>query len=126
MFESDPPRVVIVEESATIGSMLVTLLDAHAFHATHVQSGDDAVQHFQRSPDPIDLLILDLGSAVDVHSTIATCRSRHPECPVLLIGAPRLSEKLGSTHPLWPHLSKPFRSDQLLGHVYTLTRRPQP
>ena len=32
MFESDPPRVVIVEESATIGSMLVTLLDAHAFH----------------------------------------------------------------------------------------------
>ena len=102
--ESAPPRVVIVEASDSIGRMLVTLLGSHAYHAIHLRSVDEATRHFDAPPDPIDLLVLDLGSSSDVAGTVALCRARHPECRVLLIGAPRLSEKAGTTHPVWPIL----------------------
>ena len=116
--------MLLVEDDADVGEVLVELLQDADYQVSWVQNGHEALLHLQREPLPV-AIICDLQMPLmDGHSLVEQL-GRSPRLsaiPVLVVS--------GSV-PSWsaPHvrfLRKPFTNEQMLEQLSEITRPPRP
>jgi DNA-binding response OmpR family regulator len=120
------PRVLVVEDDASIRELLVLHLGLEGFSCVAVDDGREALRHVQH--DPFDLLVLDLMlPGVD---GITLCRAARREGPnkdalILMLTARReeADKVLGLESGADDYLAKPFGIREFLARVSALLRR---
>lgn len=119
-------HILVVEDEAHLARGIKFNLAAEGYQVTTVDNGADALQFVQDSPQPVDLVILDL--MLPGMSGYAVCeRLREDGCevPVLILSARTLTEDRtrGFDAGADQYLTKPFELDELLSRVKLLLRR---
>jgi DNA-binding response OmpR family regulator len=119
-------RILIVEDERHIGIGVKFNCEAEGYDAWLVQDGPSALKVLRESPEPFDLVILDLMlPGMSGYSVLEQIRSGGIPTPVLILSARTLSEDkvrgfdLGADQ----YLTKPFELPELLSRVRVLMKR---
>lgn len=112
-------RVLLVDNEASILSVLSTLLKAEGYDVLSIREGEKACDIIKT--DPFDLMILDIRmTPVDGMSILRLIRQEQPEASVIMLTAYGSIEtaieamKLGA----FDYVTKPFKVDELLVTVH--------
>jgi DNA-binding response OmpR family regulator len=119
------PRVLVVEDDATIGRSLVQALKAHGYPVTLAADGASARRAFA-SLVP-DLVVLDLGLPdVDGVDLCREMRASAPNVSILVLTARQdeVDVVVGLDAGANDYVTKPFRLAELLARVRAHLRRP--
>ena len=117
-FQASGRRVVVVDDQATIISLLNRLLRAQGFEVTVLSDPVAAAMELSRNPDDFDLLITDL--TMPRMTGLELARKAHelrPGLPVVLMtgNASNLTDESLKLAGVDVVLDKPFRQEDLLG-----------
>jgi len=121
---TESPKILIAEDDAGFGDLLVELLKLHAFAATRVERGDRVLACLQ-AQEP-DLLILDLMlPGLDGLSVCRQARQQGFDRPILILTArgAETDELKGFELGADDYLTKPVSPPRLLARVKALLRR---
>jgi two-component system response regulator AtoC len=107
--------VLVVDDDAAVGTVLVALLQQAGLTAVHVQSGDAALRALEKRP--ADVLVTDLRMpGMDGMDLLRRVRERSPEVPVIVLTAhgtvPLAVEAMRAGAA--DFLLKPFDRDQIV------------
>lgn len=114
--------ILVVDDDALITLNTVDVLTELGHSALEAYSAREALRLVAERPD-IDLLITDYGMPdMNGIELAAAARAMRPDLPILLAtGYAELPDGQASTYP---RLEKPFRGDELAGHINELLRVP--
>lgn len=115
-----PCHVLIVEDDAAIGNMLVMLLEAEGYTATLASNGQIALDLLQQLPTQPHLILLDLAMPGGDGQQFRTSQQGNLDwasIPVIVMSAKYRSAALAATMQADGYLAKPFRLDDLLAIV---------
>lgn len=126
---SREPRstVVVVEDDAGLRSGLRLLLSRH-YEVWDTAYGEQALERI-RSPEPVDLVVLDLMLPdLTGESVLTEIRRTHPELPVLVLSArSQVRDKVDLLEGgADDYLSKPFANEELEARIRVLIGRRSP
>ncbi len=127
--ENRAPRILVVEDEASLALLLTYNLEAEGYHAEHVDSGDEAA--LRLAEQPFDLVILDwMLPGVSGLEICRRLRSRDEtrDMPVIMLTARgEESERVrGLSVGADDYVVKPFSTPELMARVRGLLRRARP
>jgi len=118
------PPVLLVEDEPHIAQGLIYNLEAEGYQVTHVESGEEALQHL--ADHPCALAILDLMlPGINGLQVCRQIRELHGELPVMMLTARSEEEDriAGLSEGADDYLAKPFNLKEFLLRVGNLLRR---
>ncbi len=112
--------ILVVDDEPMALELSEQILTSDGFTVVKAQSGFEALDYFVQKADRFDLVLLDLSMPIiDGEETLKRIRKLAPRVPVLLntgfIDQSRLERMM--TDGLAGFLRRPYRPDELLGHV---------
>ena len=112
--------ILVVDDEPMALDLSEQILTSNGFTVVTAQSGVEALDYFVQKADRFDLVLLDLSMPIiDGEETLKRIRKLAPTVPVLLntgfIDQSRLERMM--TDGLAGFLRRPYRPDELLGHV---------
>jgi DNA-binding response OmpR family regulator len=119
-------RILVVEDDAKVGAFLEQGLREESFEVDRVLDGSRAID--QASCTEYDLILLDYmlpkKSGIEVASAL---RAKGLRVPILMLTARDAPEDVQSVLAAGANdvMSKPFRFDDLVGRIHSLTRDGQ-
>lgn len=123
------PRVLVVEDEASLGLLLVYNLEAEGFQVEHVESGDEAEMRLAESVP--DLVILDW--MLPGVSGLEICRRLRAQddtktIPIIMLTArgDESDRVRGLSVGADDYVVKPFSAPELIARVRALLRRSRP
>jgi CheY-like chemotaxis protein len=114
--------VLVVDDEPTISELVTVLLESDGYHVKTAWNGQDALDQLE-SWQP-DLIILDMLMPVMDGAAFLAAQQANPRLraiPVIGMSASLRGRPIGDGLATRVMLSKPFRIDDLLAHVATLT-----
>jgi two-component system, OmpR family, phosphate regulon response regulator PhoB len=123
------PRILVVEDEASLALLLVYNLESEGFHVEHVDRGDEAELRLAEAPP--DLVILDwMLPGVSGLEICRRLRARDDtrDMPVIMLTARgEESERVrGLSVGADDYVVKPFSTPELMARVHALLRRARP
>jgi PAS domain S-box-containing protein len=115
--------VLVVEDDATVRSLVASVLERRGYRLLVAGSGQDALRLAENHASPIDLLITDVVMArMNGIAVAEAIRARRPETKVLFVSgyADDAVVRLGFTPSPETFLNKPFTPDALARKVRTV------
>ena len=122
---ADVTRLLLVEDDSAIAEPLSRALDREVYTVTRASRGMDALG-IAAGPDPIDLVILDLGLPdLDGLEVARRLRKGGLECPILILTAraDEVDAVVGLDAGADDYVTKPFRLGELQARIRALMRR---
>ena len=118
--QADSPKVLVAKDEPLIRMDIAETLTDNGFHVLEASSGSEALQLID-DPDHVVLVITDVNMpGADGVDVALHARARHPDVPVLFVSArPDLLSSPRTPRP-YSHLTKPFRTSDLLAKVSAL------
>ncbi|MCP3176809.1 response regulator transcription factor [Desulfuromonas sp. KJ2020] len=117
-------RILLVEDEPSLARGLLFNLEAEGYVVTHADSGEKALEAFNR--DPFSLLVLDLSlPGIDGLEVCRQIREKSPRLPILILTA-RSQERdrvKGLAAGADDYLTKPFSLDEFLLRIKGMLRR---
>ena len=120
-------RLLLVEDDSAIAEPLSRALDREGYSVTRASRGMDAVS-IAADPEPIDVVILDLGLPdIDGLEVARRMRKGGLECPILILTAraDEVDAVVGLDAGADDYVTKPFRLGELQARIRALLRRAQ-
>jgi DNA-binding response OmpR family regulator len=111
-------RILLVDDEASIRLTLGALLERTGYDVTSAESGEQAVQLFERQP--FDLLLTDLRMpGIDGMQVVAAARQRQPDVAVIVLtGHGSLESAIDGLHQqIFDYLLKTSTPDQVIARV---------
>jgi DNA-binding response OmpR family regulator len=112
--------VLLVEDDRATREAMTSWLAAEGFMVLAAANGREAVRHLERPPEPIDVVVLDVGlpdvSGVDLCQRV---RERYPAMPVVVCTGGAAPEEVAQLVRLGAsrYFHKPVEPDELLSAV---------
>ncbi len=122
--ESDPPRVLVVDDDQALVELLEYNLQAAGYQTLSASDGETALARLREQP--VDLVILDLMlPGMDGLEVCQRIRQGGSAVPILMLTAKRevIDQVRGLTLGADDYLTKPFEMAVLLARVRALLRR---
>ena len=119
-------HILIVEDEAHMAFGIKFNLEGEGYRVSVAADGPAALQAFERDPEGIDLVVLDLMlPGMSGYAVCETLRSKGVEAPILMLSARTLPEDRirGYDVGASQYLQKPFELDELLAMVRNLLGR---
>jgi CheY-like chemotaxis protein len=116
-------RVLVVDDEATIRSLVRRILEKHGYEVREAKSGNDALWRAGEDPDPVDLLLTDVVMpGMDGRELARRFSAVRPDTRILLMTgySERARDPGGAAPPTFdPYavVEKPFTAGQLLAAV---------
>ncbi|MBV6415525.1 MAG: Transcriptional regulatory protein CpxR [Steroidobacteraceae bacterium] len=123
MTAQPPPRILLVDDDASLATLLGEILQLHGFEVATAGSGEAALARIDT--DPPDLVVLDVMlPAINGFEVLARLRQRS-ELPVIMLTARGTdSERIaGLTGGADDYLAKPFNPLELLARIRAILKR---
>ena len=122
--ESEPMRILLVEDDQTLGSFLQQALQKQGYSVDWFQDGESAILALQTLDFLLYILDINLPKATGLE-ILRTLRARRDNAPVLLLTARDTAEQKveGLDSGADDYLVKPFDLMELLARVRALLRR---
>ena len=122
MSKSDPwrPRVLVVEDDASMRTVLRFNLQEEGYDVTLLERGDDALAHIAALETPYDLVITDVKMpGADGTAVLAAVRKRHPKTQVIVMTAFGTVEQAVAAMEAGAidYVTKPFRRAELKARI---------
>jgi PAS domain S-box-containing protein len=120
--------VLVADDEVAIRTLIQVTLEDLGYTVISAENGAQALELFDRSPDEIVLVLLDLAMPVlDGAETALAIRSRRDDVPLLVMSGIADDDALRRFGPvrIAGFLPKPFASDQLAQAVAVALKRPQ-
>lgn len=120
-------RLLLVEDDSAIAEPLSRALDREGYTVTRASRGMDALA-IAAGPDPIDVVILDLGLPdIDGLEVARRLRKLGLESPILILTAraDEVDAVVGLDAGADDYVTKPFRLGELQARIRALLRRTQ-
>jgi two-component system phosphate regulon response regulator PhoB len=123
------PRILVVEDEASLGLLLVYNLEAEGYRVEHVERGDEA--ELRLAEDSFDLVILDWMlpglSGLEICRRIRS-RDATRDMPVIMLTArgEEAERVRGLSVGADDYVVKPFSTPELMARVRALLRRARP
>jgi len=118
------PRILIVEDEATIRDLLEALLSQEGFVVESAPNGLSALALLEQRPFALMVTDVVLPGELDCVATVRYARARHPELKSLFISG-RLGPVCDDSEQD-DFVSKPFHARELLGCIWELLLRDTP
>jgi DNA-binding response OmpR family regulator len=119
-------KILLVEDDASMGYLLTTLLTEEGFSVKHCVDGESGLQAYK--PDSFDLCILDvMMPRMDGFALARKLREIDPHVKFLFLTARSLKEDLlhGFSLGAEDYIRKPFDKDELMCRIQVMMRRQQ-
>lgn len=122
-------RVLVTEDDHAVRGVILRVLGQHGYEVIEACQMSEALDKWHATHDasPIDLLITDHmmpgGTGRDLANELLVLK---PDLPVLFMSGYQDEELIVEPSDRVVHLSQPFTSAQLLGHVEQLLRLVRP
>lgn len=124
--ENNVSTILLVEDDAELGSMIVSFLSDQGFAVDWIQDGEDARDRLQLEPAP-DLVILDV--MLPRLNGVEICKAARPlfTNPILMLTANKddFTEINSLNRGADGYLTKPVRPHVLLAHIQSMLRRTE-
>jgi CheY-like chemotaxis protein len=120
--------VLVADDEVGIRTLIQVALEELGYTVISAENGAQAVELFDRSPNEIVLVLLDLAMPVlDGSETAVAIRSRRADIPLLVMSGIADEDALRRFGPvrIAGFLPKPFATDQLAQAVAIALKRPQ-
>ena len=121
--DSSTPRILLVEDEASVARYLSELFEARGFRVERFSHGTEALQSFAANPSAFDLVLTDqvmpVGSGLELATDMLGIR---PDLPVIVLtGDPdQISDADIVSSGIKAVLGKPIQSEHLLAKVRSL------
>ena len=119
-------KILIVEDEQALATGLKFNFEQEGYEVDHAADGTTAMEMFQNSEPPVDLVILDLMlPGMSGYEICRQIREIDPEVPVLVLSARTLTEDKARAFDCGSdqYVTKPFALPELLSRVRNLTER---
>ena len=121
------PRILVVEDEATLADLIRTNLDGEGFEVILSGDGESALELQQMGPAA--LIVLDLGlPGMSGFEVLRALRRRQDEVPVLILTARGASDDRiqGLHYGADDYMAKPFAMLELVARIRAILRRSSP
>lgn len=124
--ETQPARIIVLDDEAEIRNMLQRYLTAHGFDVRAAKSSQQLDAFLER--EPYDLLVLDV--MMPDEDGLSVCRRLRTQgqiIPILMLTArgDPIDRVVGLEHGADDYLAKPFLPNELLARIRAILRRQQ-
>jgi len=119
-------RILLVEDDASMGFLLTTLLEEEGFSVIHCQDGESGLVAYK--PETFDLCILDvMMPKMDGFALARRLREIDPHVRFLFLTARSLKEDMlhGFSLGAEDYIRKPFDKDELMCRIQVMMRRTE-
>jgi len=120
---SENPHILVVDDEKHLAIGIKFNLEAEGFHVSTVGNGPEALGLLESSPQPVDLIVLDLMlPGMSGYEVCEQLRASGNFMPVLMLSARTLTEDKtrGFDVGASQYLEKPFELEELLSRIKNL------
>ena len=117
----DKARLLVVDDEDMIRSVIHTALTLRGYRITEAANGFEALEKFQKTSPPFDLVLMDIGLPdIDGWTVLEKMRALRPGVQVLMISGDTANEQVQryATDAGVMFLAKPYANDDLMKAVH--------